>query len=169
LAFSRDITERRKAEKALRESEQNFRELIEKAVEGIIVNDLSGKILLVNNTKCRMMGYSREEFLSHNMTYFFDDIVKENHMERYWQKMEPGGLITFTREESRKDGSTFPAEIELTKIIYGGRPAILTFARDISERKKAEMAIKAERDKAQKYLDVAGVLMMAVNAKEPLR
>ncbi len=164
LAFSRDITERKKAEQALRESEQKFRELVEKAVEGIIVNDLEGNILMVNDKKCQLMGYSREEFLAHNMTYFFPEISEDDHIEKYWKKLEPGSMISFAREEKKKDGTIFPAEIQITKIMYDGQPAILAFTRDISERKKAEAAIKEERDKAQKYLDVAGVLIMALDA-----
>ena len=164
VSISRDITERKKVEQALCESEQNLRELIEQAVDGIIVCDLDGNIMLVNDRKCHLLGYSKEEFLSHNMTYFFDDIIRENHVERYWKKMQPGDMFTFAREEVRKDSSTFPAEIKLTKITYGGKPSILAVTRDITAQKKAEQTIREERDRAQKYLDVAGVLIMAMDA-----
>ena len=72
LVFAQDITERKRAETALQESERQYRLLMEEASDGIAVLDLDGYFRMVNSKVCKMLGYTREELLQLHLrdTYF---------------------------------------------------------------------------------------------------
>ncbi len=143
----RDITQRKQAEEALRESEARFRTLIEQAADGIMVHDTDGKILMVNDQQTHILGYSREELYSADMSLVLPGEVINDHREKIWKKLGHGEKVLFEMESAHKDGSTVPTEIRLSKIEFNGTPAILVITRDITERKKAEEALRASEKK----------------------
>jgi len=160
---ARDITERKKAEEALRVSECQFRSLIENLSDGVFVHDFDGKILFVNQASCNNTGYLRDELL--NLLVFDIDanIVERDDRIRYWFTMGVGESMMFTAEHRRKDGTTYPAEIHLNRMNFEDKPVILAVARDITDRKQTEEKLQEERDRAQKYLDIAGTMFVALN------
>jgi two-component system cell cycle sensor histidine kinase/response regulator CckA len=142
LGISRDITERVRAEKALRESETKFRVLTENAASGIFIHQ-GGRFLYVNPASEAISGYTREELLSMN----FWDIVHPDFQE-----------IVRERAQARQEGKPVPYRYELkimTKkgeerwidltagvIEYNGKPAILGTNFDVTDRKRAEKALQ---------------------------
>lgn len=151
VAALRDITERKLAEAALRESEERFRAVMEQAADAFILHDMNGKIIDVNQSTCQSLGYKREELLG----LFVEDIEANFVSEKVakkWQKMIPGVPITIQGIHRRKDGTTFPVEVRLGLLKAGNSKLILALCRDITERKKAESALREEQEKSEKLL-----------------
>lgn len=132
-----DITERRRAEKALKESERRFRDLFENSPDAIFVQDLAGNVLDVNPAGCALHGYTREELIGKNAAELVPPNVrgaaKYNLQSAFASK--PGYL---EGASLTIDGKVIPSEIRASKINYGGRSAHLLIVRDISERKRLE-------------------------------
>jgi len=146
LAIARDITERKKAEEALKESEEKFREIFNNANDMITVSEVQenmrpGRFIEVNEVASKKVGYSREEFL--NMTPF--DIVHPDApisvSEVELDMLEKG----CTRHESilvTKNGSKIPVEVATHFFKLRDKDVILAVSRDITERKKAEEELR---------------------------
>lgn len=149
LVATRDITERKQTEKALRESEVRFRQLFEQSVDAVVVHDGQGNVVDANQKAARSLGYTREELLSmkvgdYEMTLLSED--ERAHRERIggtlWQRIvanEPGTVTGLhVGEHKRKDDTTFPVEAHIGGVDYGGRRLILSSMRDITERRELE-------------------------------
>lgn len=140
LAVFNDITERKKAEEALRNSEIRFRALVQQAVDALFVINPSGRILDVNQQACRNLQYSREELLSLSIP----EVVAETPIKNFadlWIQLESTPSVTIEGKHRRKDGSIFPVEVRLGLLDYSDEKMILALVRDISERKKAEQML----------------------------
>jgi len=152
-----DVTERREAEEALRKAEKEFRTIFENANDGIIILDLTGKILEVNGVVCRRLGYSREEFLQMNVRDIDNPYNAALLAERISRLLVTSHSI-FEGINVRKDGTEVPVEISACLFNYKGAPAIVGMTRDISERKRAdaETALRAaELERAKKQAEAA--------------
>ncbi|NEO55689.1 MAG: ammonium transporter [Okeania sp. SIO3B5] len=151
VAALRDITERKLAEAALRESEERFRAVMEQAADAFIIHDLAGKIIDVNESTCKSLGYSRQELLN----LYIEDIEENFAYQEFpkkWKNLIPGIPITIEGIHRRKDHKTFPIEVRLGLLKAGNGKLILALCRDITERKKAETALLLEREKSEKLL-----------------
>ncbi|NER78717.1 MAG: PAS domain S-box protein, partial [Leptolyngbya sp. SIO1D8] len=138
LAVTNDITERKAAEEALRESEQRFRTLVEQATDALFVVDNDGYFLDVNQEACHTLGYTREELLQLSVA----DVQKAVAMEDLahdWE-MLPGNPVTREGIHKRKDGSQFPVEVRIGRLEISGKSVLLALARDITGRKQIEQA-----------------------------
>ena len=136
-----DITERKQVEKALQESENKFRAIINGMIDSVWVIDSSANIIDVNNSAIEIMGYSREELLSMKIgdidAYHYPKEIKE-----LTSKVPIDKIQTFETCHKTKDGRKIPVEINSSLITYGDKKAILCIARDITERKRAEEALE---------------------------
>jgi PAS domain S-box-containing protein len=138
LSVVNDITERKAAEKALGESEQRFRTLVEQATDALFVVDGDGRFLDVNQQACLTLGYSREELLALHVTDIQISVSLDMLVQVHAQAA--GSAVTHEGTHARKDGSTFPVEVRIGRIDIQGQPVLLALARDITERKQAESA-----------------------------
>ncbi len=142
--LSLDITERKKAETALKLAETNYRELFDNATDAIYVLEIeTGQILEANQKASEVTGYAKEEL--HSM-YAVDFIVQHpaysgQKMAVYLQDAVQGVPQQFEWRSKRKDGSTTWLEMELKKVSLAGEARILAFFREINDRKKNEEAI----------------------------
>ena len=143
--LGRDITERKRIELALIASERRYRDLFNNASDQIIVHLISdkgpGRIIETNNVTCAALHYSRDEMLALNVT----DIIKPappEEEQKMVEEIKRCGRATFEREGIRKDGMLFPVEISTHIFNDNGELWGISIARDISERKKAERALK---------------------------
>jgi PAS domain S-box-containing protein len=136
-----DITERKRAQVALRESEARYRDIFDGVQEAIFVETLDGRILAANERACEMYGYSREELLTKTVA----DLVPKNH-PILWVRDEQPALTTTSMESLnlRANGEIFPIEISGHYQIINGERVVLVVARDITERKRAEEKIKRQ-------------------------
>lgn len=136
-----DVTSRRAAEEALRVSEQNYRTLFEEANDAMVVYDPEGEeILDVNARACETYGYSRDELVGTS----FKRLTK--HVERgeasIQKLLEEGSVRDFESVHLSRDGREINVLINSSLIEYRGRKAVLDIIRDISERRRAEEALR---------------------------
>ncbi len=136
-----DISARRKAEEQLQESEKKYRELFDHAGDAIFIIDLSGRMIDVNEVACERLGYSREELMT--MTPMdIDSPEQAVHVPARIENLKRHGSLIFETTHMRKDGTAIPTEVGSRIIEFGGRPAILSTARDISERRRLEEQLR---------------------------
>jgi PAS domain S-box-containing protein len=144
----RDITERKLAEAALRESELRFRSVVESAVDAIIVADGEGRILSWNPAAQRIFGYAKDEVRGQPLTILMPERYREAH-RRGLERMRATGesrLIGTTLEAHglRKDGREFPLECSLAMWTVGTETFFSGILRDLTERKRAERRLAAQ-------------------------
>jgi PAS domain S-box-containing protein len=137
------IAERKRAEIALRESEERYRELFENAKDAIYVHDLQGTYLSINRAAEKLSGYSREEIIGHN----FKEFVAPEHVryvrDSFWRKLALKGETTYEVDVIAKDGRRVPIEVSSRAIYENGvLVGVQGMARDITERKAAQDALQ---------------------------
>jgi PAS domain S-box-containing protein len=128
-----DITERKRAEAALQESEERFRQLSEAPFEAIILHD-QGTILEVNQSFCRMYGYERAEVIGKSVL----DLALPEFRELLLQKVRAGDTGSYEGPALRKDGTIFRAELAGKPIHYQGRTVRVAAIRDVTEQERNE-------------------------------
>jgi PAS domain S-box-containing protein len=141
--------ERKRAEEAMVESEQRFRDLFENASDVIYTADFNGKFTSLNKSGERMTGYSREEAAHLN----FSDVVAPETMslvrEMVQRKLRGNTETVYELEMFRKDGEPLQMEVSSRAIFKHGKPiGIQGIGRDISQRKQVETELKRARDAA---------------------
>ena len=132
-----DITERKQAEEALRESELRFRIFADHAADALAVFDEQYKVIDVNREACESGGYTREELIG-MVPQDFNPDIDAAMLQRISERIEAGETCTFETRHRRKDGTVFPAEVRVRPFWFGGRRLHLAVARDISDRVQAE-------------------------------
>ncbi len=158
-----DITERKQAE-------DRFRQAVESAPNAIVMVNQQGIITFVNSQTERLFGYSKDELIGQSVEILVPERLRSNHskfrLEFYGDpRARPmgAGRDLFAL---RKDGSEFPVEIGLNPVHTADGIIVLGSIVDITQRKRAELELRKEKDKAQKYLDIAEVIIVAINHKE---
>ncbi len=142
----RDITERKKTEQQLKESEEKFRMLFNTANDTIFIVDLEGNIIECNKTSNERLGYTRDELLSMTPMDLDTPEYAEGVLDRIEIVRQKGELF-YEVEHLRKDGKILPVEINSKLINFQGKTAILSIVRDITERKKIEQELKESEEK----------------------
>ena len=138
---SRDITERKKAEEALRQSEERYRNILETMQEAYYETDLAGHFTFVNDALCRHLGYSKEELIGMNYRQYTDEENAKKLYQHYIGLYRTGQPIKpFEAGYVGKDGTKLLAEISVSLIRDSeGKPiGFRGISRDITERKQAE-------------------------------
>ncbi len=140
--LKQEIDERRRVEKALRESEGEYRNLFEHANDSIFIIDPSThRFLDVNENAAKRLGYVRDELLGLTL----DDIdtpMAAQRNDTIIRELLDTGSVTFEHAHLRKDGTNMPVEISSRVTEYGGRRVFENIVRDITERKRAEKILQ---------------------------
>ena len=136
-----EITERKKAEQELRESEQRFRHLTDASFEAIVIHE-KGILLEANQNAEKMFGYDLSELIGMSVA----DLAYQESKQIVMNNTLAGYEKTYEATALRKDGSTFPTELIGRMIPYHGRTARVTAIRDISAKKKAEEELKISEE-----------------------
>jgi two-component system sensor histidine kinase/response regulator len=138
---TRDITERKRTEQALRKSEERFRALFESATDGIFLVSTEGVIVSVNAAMAAMHGYAVEEMVSMDLADLDAPETAELAPGRL-ERLFAGEALTFDVEHVCKDGERIPLEVAACVVAIGDERYVLAFHRDITERKQAEREIR---------------------------
>ncbi|MBN1394670.1 MAG: CHASE domain-containing protein [Pirellulales bacterium] len=137
----------------LQASEQRFRRLVEYAGDTIILHDSNGRIIDANKRASNTLGYSRDELLTMYISDLDIELISGNQL-RFWSLPDDEYPVTFEGTHRRKDGSTFPVEIRLVPMIMGGERLMIGLARDITDRKQAELKLRNEQRLLREMLDL---------------
>jgi PAS domain S-box-containing protein len=161
FVLSIDITERKRAEYALRASEEKYRELINGMNETVWVIDINGNIIDANNTAVDVLGYTKEELFALSLNGIDSSLNKEE-IKTLFSIMSADKLQIFDTTHKCKDGRTFPVEVYSSLVEYHGKKAILSIARDITDRRKSEEIIKSSEIRYRRLFESAkdGILIL---------
>jgi len=149
----KEIADRKHAEEDRRSSDEKYRVIVEVANDAVVSMDEKGDILLANPATRRIFGYDKVEIVGKPLTMLMPEMMRklhENGFKRYlatgkrhlnWQGVE----VT----AQRKDGQAFPVEVSFGEMTSDGHKIFTGFIRDISEKKKAEEALRASERSLQ--------------------
>jgi PAS domain S-box-containing protein len=164
----RDITKRKRAEESLQESKEFLENLIASMRDGFSVLDNNGVHIQVNPALCRMTGFSREELLGTGPPHLYWPQEEYKHIEASFQRTLRGDFQDVELVFKRKSGQRFPVIVSpsCTRDKDGKPETYFATVKDITDRKQAERLLRKERDRAQQYLDIAGVMFVAIDAEQ---
>ena len=161
--ISRDVTSRKQAEAALRESEEKYRLVVENAKEAIIIAQ-DVKLVFVNRAAIDMIGYSGDISTAKSFIDFIhpDDrnIVVDYHIRRVKGEEVP---LVYSFRILSQDGTVKWVEFNTAVIQWKGRPATLSFLNDITERKQAEDALRRSEEKYRFMTDNVADIIWTVD------
>ncbi|MBM3323748.1 PAS domain S-box protein, partial [candidate division WOR-3 bacterium] len=159
-----DITERRAVERALEESEEHFRALAENAGDAILVAVGDGRHVYVNPRAAALTGYETGELLAmrfHELAHPDEvPMLKERYRRRQAGEAVPGSYRTAIRH---RNGTRVEVEVSASRITRRGESGTLVIVHDVSEQVQLERALCAERDRLRLFLDVVGVVVVALD------
>ncbi|MFZ5453045.1 MAG: PAS domain S-box protein [Thermodesulfobacteriota bacterium] len=167
-----DITARKKAEDLLRESEQRYKMLFESAPDAILIMEAEGenggRIVAANQASATLHGYTVPQMLGLHIRDLYpgvDAAVEKGKLQRIlageWIKEEVTHL--------KKDGTAFPVEIHIGLIELEGHKYVLAFDRDISERKRAEEALREAHQTLQALIQAAPLAILVLDPERNIR
>ncbi len=136
----RDITKRKKTEETLTESETKYRRLLDGMTDTAWVIDDECNIIDVNRSASELLGYTKKELLKMNLTDI-DDNLKAEKIRHLVKTMPKDKIQVFETVHTTKNGDKIPVEISSSLVTYKGKQAILSIARNITERKKTESTL----------------------------
>ena len=166
LAIGHDITERKSAESALRESEERYRGVWDNFPVGICLTDRDGAYQYVNPAYCEMYGYSKEELIGRIPDgLVFSEANRKERIKHYNRRFDREITYPLTEYEfHRKDGQSIWVEVSSGFIRQNGKPRyLLTVNLDVTKRKIAEEALVKSEQRYRLLFENAGEAIFTVN------
>jgi PAS domain S-box-containing protein len=144
------------------ESEQKLKVILNNVNDQIYISELDGKTLAVNQAVVDTLGYSRNEMLN---SYPIDVIPSKDvrRVSKLMGKIEKDGRAVYETTAIRKDGRKIPLEVSARFIIYDGKKTILSVARDITERKKAQRKRRLEEERLEALVKLNSMAGASLN------
>jgi PAS domain S-box-containing protein len=168
IGSSRDVTERKNAEAKIIESEKMYRDLFDKANEGLLMMDLDGHLADVNHAFAVMHGYEVGELKQMDIGKL--DVLKDKTLEDragIMGRINAGEVVRFEVEHYHKDGHIFPVSVTASLIHINGQNYYLAFHQDIAERRKAEVAMRESEERFRAIFENTkdGILVSNANGE----
>lgn len=138
----------------LQESEARFRSFVDHATDAFFLHDDQGIILDVNRQACESLGYSREELIGMR-PLDFDVGIDLSFLDQHRARLAAGQITAFDTRHRRKDGSVFPVEVRTRPFWQGERRFGVSLARDITERKQVQQALREKTEELDRFFSVA--------------
>ncbi|KPK78656.1 MAG: hypothetical protein AMJ89_00815 [candidate division Zixibacteria bacterium SM23_73] len=166
LSTFHDVTERKRADEELRKSEEKYGNLFHHSNDAIFIHDLKGNIIDVNQKALKQFGYTRSEILSLKIS---DLHPPEALGKSAWafEKISKDGFVSFEIDFKKKNGTVFPAEVSSSLFEVGGKEVIQGIVRDITERKRAEGALRRSEEKYRTFFNTSpdGIAITTLDGK----
>ena len=169
LALMQDITERKRAEEAVRESEERYRGIFDESVAAIYVFDSNKNFINANQAGLDLLGYSREELLHLSISDVDADPVAV--LPAHQQLLSGGRLINYEHRLRRKDGTIVTVLNNSRPLtdLHGNVVGMLSTLIDIAERKRAAEALRASEEKYRLIVDHIGeIVLVSIWPKTPV-
>jgi PAS domain S-box-containing protein len=168
LGVQFDITDRREAEEALRQSEGRYRTVVKQAAEGIFIVDIETKLILEANAAYRnLLGYSAQDMLGLGLTLY--DVVAHDResIDRYVDRILQNRVqFLGERRHRRKDGSLVDVEVGSSVISYGGGEALCVIVHDITERRRSAERLQRSLDALLALYEAGQILGSSLQREE---
>ncbi len=149
-----DVTDRKRAERALRESEEKYRILFEHSPVGIGIADLEGRLLAFNAAMLEPGGYTSEDIKRvGSVAELYHDPADRDGV--FHEIQERGAVRNREIRFKRKRGGFYHSLMSLQPVVFNGRPALLSIVQDISGRKRAEAAVRDREERLRQALGAA--------------
>jgi PAS domain S-box-containing protein len=162
--YGQDITDRKRAEEALRESEERYRSLFDSTNDAIFIHDMGRRFLEVNKVLCELLGYSREELLQMTPADISSPEYASQVVPRLAELRQVGHAF-FESAYVRRDGTIIPIELSARIIEFKGKPAVLSVARGITERKRMEDELRRLSQFRESVIDNAHIWIDVLDEK----
>lgn len=150
-----DVTERKRAEEASRESERKFKALFDRSRDAVLIYDMAGHFADANREACERLGYSHSELLRMGPQDIDSPEAAAKVPARLDQLLRQGHAL-FETEQQRQDGTRVLVEINCSLVELGGKKLVFSTCRDITERKAAEEALRRAEALLTQAVRVAG-------------
>nr|WP_302080778.1 PAS domain S-box protein [Salinibaculum sp. KK48] len=157
VGSGREITELKNRERELEQARTRLRALFDEAPDSITVHDADGNILDVNEQIVDELGYTRDKLLEMNVTDFAVELDPAT-AQNIWAEMDNEETHKVEGQHQRKDGSTFPVEMWVSKTDVLGEPQYLALGRNITERKEREKELSRYRAFVENTSDVITII-----------
>ena len=154
LAITREISERKAAEEALRASEERYRTIFNASVDGLSLWSAGGRMVDVNRAFCGMHGYTREELLTMDPRLFVHPDAWVD-FEAFLEALRLGQAFHAEAMNVDARGRSFPVEVTGAPMEYRGEPHALVIVRDIAERREREQALRHSEDRLRATVEAA--------------
>lgn len=141
--------------------------IIQSATDGIISIDVRGRMVLVNQAAAKLFGYSKAEMLGQNISMLMPAYHAQQHDNYIARYMKTGDaqIIGIGREvmAQRKGGSQFPIRLSISEVEMGERRLFTGIVHDLTQQKTAETALQKEKERAQRYLNIANTIIVILD------
>ncbi|MBN2040796.1 MAG: PAS domain S-box protein [Spirochaetes bacterium] len=144
--YCRDITENKQKEISLQREVKRYRSIVDNTNDAFLIHDFNENILDLNENACRLLGYTKEELLGSSLK-IIDSEDNKNQLNERLKHLQKNDSIVFESIHIRKDGTLIQTEVSSRIVSREGSGIVLGFIRDISERKKVEVALKESEKK----------------------
>ena len=147
-----DTNDRVLAERALRESEERYRTLVEASIDAIFLESLEGEVLDCNEAACEMLGYSKDELIGLNVSDLLPEDLR-HLLPEIVGKLLSDGESFMEGENIRKDGTTVPIETRARVTDTPAGKRVVVYVRDISRRKQSEKELSESENRFRSFMD----------------
>ncbi|WP_341530345.1 PAS domain S-box protein [Nostoc sp. UHCC 0302] len=161
----RDITQRQRAEEALRQSELQYRSIFEAINDGVFITDMETETVVeLNPAACQLYGYTYEELIAlHLSAYIHPD--SHSVFREFLETTRTGGQFYGQAVDIHKDGTLIDVEVTGTTCIYNGKRHILVMVRNITDRKRTEEALRQSEVQYRDLVQTANCIILRWDSK----
>lgn len=165
-----EISQRKRATQTLRESTEEYRSIFEHSPEMIVLMDAQGVVVGTNHKAEELLNCRREDFLGMHFAQlpFWSEEKKALLTDLFHRRLHGGQISPYELDFMRPDGTTMICRVDGTTIAdsEGAIARILLMMSDVTEQRRAENALLEEKNRAQNYLDIVSVILVAIDAQQ---